>query len=429
MNFIRVAICFLIVSVQCTAQTWSNVGGGMYGGYVNAMYANDSMLYAGGTFIGPGSHIAQWNGTNWSSLSSGINGDVYSLCVYKKNLYAGGYFSEAGGISASSFAEWNGSNWIPWGKFNPVTALDTANNYLYSSSYSDIWRFNGSNGFPLSGFISMQINKFILYRNKLYAAGYGYKRIGGVSYGGTYEGLLYKIKLSGTSFTPVLVGAFYSSAGMPDLYSLAVHDSNLYIGGTFDTVNGHVIHNIVVYNGSGFSSVGGNINGTVNALAEYNGKLYAGGYFDSAGTIHVDNIACWNDTSWSSLGKGVNNEVFCMVPFNGELYVGGGFTSPGNYIAKYNSNSVAEVKNFEAVTIYPNPNNGVFKIGVPKTMNNSRIVIYNILGQEISRFNLNNTIDEVNIEGSSAGIYVYKIETPGGEKQATGRFIIYSTPH
>jgi trimeric autotransporter adhesin len=359
MNLIKIAICFLIVSLQCSAQTWSAVGNGVYGGYVNAMYANDSILYAGGTFIGPGSHIAQWDGVSWSSLSSGINGDVYSLCIYKNNLYAGGYFSKVGGISAAGFVEWNGSNWIPWGAFNTVTALDTANNFLYSSSYySAITRFNGSIGWFMSGNINIQINKFILYKNNLYVAGYGYKIGGG---GLSYEGFLYQLKLSGTSFTSILVGAFYSSSNMPDLYTMAIHDSNLYIGGTFDTVNGQVIHNIAVYNGNNFLPVGGSINGTVNALTQYNGKLYAGGYFDSAGTTRVNNVACWNDTLWTSLGNGVNNEVFSMTTFKGDLYVGGGFTSPGNYIAKFNPAKIPDtIPIFNSVTLYPNPNNGFF---------------------------------------------------------------------
>ena len=52
---------------------------------------------------------------NWAPLGSGMNGSVYSLAVSGGNLYAGGQFTMAGGVSATNIAEWNGNSWSALG--------------------------------------------------------------------------------------------------------------------------------------------------------------------------------------------------------------------------------------------------------------------------------------------------------------------------
>ena len=78
-------------------------------------------LYAGGNFTQAGgitaSHVARWNGSAWSFLGDvmfpGTNDDVWALSVDGAgNLYAGGDFTHAGGVSASRIACWTGSAWV-----------------------------------------------------------------------------------------------------------------------------------------------------------------------------------------------------------------------------------------------------------------------------------------------------------------------------
>ncbi len=73
-------------------------------------------LYAGGNFTTAGgvtvNYIAKWDGTSWSALGSGMNGTVYALAVDASgNLYAGGGFTTAGGVAANNIAKWNGTSW------------------------------------------------------------------------------------------------------------------------------------------------------------------------------------------------------------------------------------------------------------------------------------------------------------------------------
>jgi hypothetical protein len=86
---------------------------------VGALAVSGSTLYAGGSFTTAGgsaaNNIAQWNGTNWSALGSGINIYVNALAVSGSTLYAGGDFTTAGGNAANNIAQWNGSGWSALG--------------------------------------------------------------------------------------------------------------------------------------------------------------------------------------------------------------------------------------------------------------------------------------------------------------------------
>ena len=76
---------------------------------------------AGNMYAG-GENIAKWDGTAWSSLGS-IMGDGSSYYVRVDalavdgagRLYAGGRFTTAGGVSANNIAQWDGTAWSPLG--------------------------------------------------------------------------------------------------------------------------------------------------------------------------------------------------------------------------------------------------------------------------------------------------------------------------
>jgi hypothetical protein len=123
------------VTLNCVARlsgaTWVPLGSGVSlpGGnpVVSALTVFDDgsgpALYAGGMFSSaggfPANNIAKWNGTSWSTLGSGFTGGatvkVNSLVVYDDGtgpaLYAGGIFTQAGGLPSPGLAKWNGSTW------------------------------------------------------------------------------------------------------------------------------------------------------------------------------------------------------------------------------------------------------------------------------------------------------------------------------
>jgi hypothetical protein len=103
------------------ALSFADVGGGT-NGFIYAMTVYKNELYVGGRFTTAGGvsahNIAKWNGTTWSALGEGTAknvsyGDsaVFCLATYHDTLYAGGYFDKAGGLNTPRIAKWDGAAW------------------------------------------------------------------------------------------------------------------------------------------------------------------------------------------------------------------------------------------------------------------------------------------------------------------------------
>jgi hypothetical protein len=114
--------------------------------YVYALAVSGSTLYAGGGFTTAGgsaaNYIAQWNGSSWSALGSGMNNYVYALAVSGSTLFAGGYFTTEGGSAAHDIAQWNGGSWSALGS--------GMNNYVYALAVSGSTLYAGG-GFTTAG--------------------------------------------------------------------------------------------------------------------------------------------------------------------------------------------------------------------------------------------------------------------------------------
>ncbi len=99
---------------------WQACGTGTHNianGHIKDLTVFDNKLIAGGYFSSMGgvsntNHIAAWNGSSWSALGEGVNGDywphVWGMCECKSNLYVGGRFTVAGTDStAGNVACWS----------------------------------------------------------------------------------------------------------------------------------------------------------------------------------------------------------------------------------------------------------------------------------------------------------------------------------
>ena len=104
--------------------TWSSLGtgtaNGVSGGYVAALAVNGSNVYVGGLFTSaggsPASRVARWDGSAWNTLGTGaaegVNNSVGALAISSTGtLYVGGQFTQAGGATANYIASWDGSSW------------------------------------------------------------------------------------------------------------------------------------------------------------------------------------------------------------------------------------------------------------------------------------------------------------------------------
>ena len=93
------------------------------------------------------------------------------------------------------------------------------------------------------------------------------------------------------------------------IYSVAKFGDYIYIGGSFDTINGENAPGIARGKDGVWSSLSLQLSdgAVVRAMTVYNGALYVGGDFAKAGAVDVNdvpywldvnNIARWNGSGW-----------------------------------------------------------------------------------------------------------------------------------
>lgn len=270
-------------------------------------------LYAGGYFTSAGggflNYAAKWNGTAWSPLASSVDGPVVALSkdAYG-SIYAGGSFKITGMLTTNYIAKWNGDTWSGFGS--------GMNNIVRALAVDSQTSGCTTNGNPC-----------------LYTGG-DFTTAGG-------SPAKYIAKWNGASWNAL-------GSGMNGQVSSLVMDTsgNLYVGGNFTTADGLAVNYIAKWNGSSWSAMGSGMNGQVNSLAvDSAGNLFAGGAFTTAGGVAANYLAKWNGSTWSNLGTGMSGPGSVGVnalstDSSGNLYAGGVFTAAGGVaasnVAKWN---------------------------------------------------------------------------------------------
>jgi hypothetical protein len=105
---------------------------------ITALHVHDDgrgrALYAGGdmrTFgVQTVNRVARWDGTSWTALAEGVNGEALTLGVFDHGegpqLYASGLFDQASGVAAEHIARWDGAAWHALGGGLPDPANSMA---------------------------------------------------------------------------------------------------------------------------------------------------------------------------------------------------------------------------------------------------------------------------------------------------------------
>jgi hypothetical protein len=451
-------VCLQLNIFSQVTVNWGPLGTGL-NGTAQCMIVYNSKLIVGGSFSTAGgtlaNRIAAWDGSNWSTLGSGItgnntslaagvdgcsnssNGFVYALEIFNGDLYAAGNFTNAGGVIAANIAKWNGITWSSVG--------------------------GGIRG------VNLGVRSLKVYNNELYVGG-------SFDSAGTIK-VKSLAKWNGLTWADVGGGIKKLVYGIQNQIVAAMDTLNnsLYIGGRFDSVGVITANNIAKWNGSSWSSLGAGINlatilstqisvfnltsyhniiyagngqagvskwDGVNwsavggglstgglppkgyASAKLGGDLYIAGEFLSAGAIYgTCRVARWNDFNWSLVGipavanqAGFKSSVKCLAVYNSELYAGGCFTSeiqlspafnPENHIARFlNVVGVKESINKSQIHISPNPSTGQFNLD--GLVGENTIEVTDITGrilftEKTSTENYTLKLDVV------ASIYFYKI--------------------
>jgi hypothetical protein len=287
---------------------------------ISDIAASDSDLYVGGIFATAGgltvNNVAKWNSNSvsWFGLGlgtgSGANNAVSAMAVSGNTLYVSGSFSQVGGVAGTgSIAKWDGTNWKALG--TGVTGVAGCVKAIGVSG-SDVY------------------------------VGGSCTKAGGVANTGSiarWDGTNWK---SMGTWVPATNGT---------VTAIGVGGSDVYVGGSFTQAGGVLAYHIAKYNkiSNVWSPLGTGITGwisnsTINAIGVINANnVYVGGSFIKVGGVAgTGSIARWDGTSWKALGTGVTGGIVNDIAVSSSnVYVGGSFTKAGGvantaYIASWN---------------------------------------------------------------------------------------------
>ncbi|MBE7493500.1 MAG: hypothetical protein HS117_00990 [Verrucomicrobiaceae bacterium] len=320
-----------------TGGSWSSVGAGLSSTLstpkVYALSATGNQLYVGGLFSHAGGisspNVAEWNGTSWAAVGNGTGGRVNAICVGGTNVYAGGTFTSAGGSSISRVAVWNGTAWsgLSSGVNGTVYALTWHSGSLFAggafttaggSSALRVASWNGSAWSAVGGGFNAEVRALIPWNGGILA--------GGLFSGGSLNGVSF---WNGTAWSAV--GGGTEAAGK--VYGITTSGSEFFAGGAFAKASGRLAKNAARWNGTEWTSLGQGLAHEVAALAFSGNDLYLGGFFETVGGITARYIARWDGTNWATLGTGANDYITALEVVGTNLYAGGNFTSIGGVSA------------------------------------------------------------------------------------------------
>ena len=259
---------------DAVAGAWVSVVAGC-NGVINVLkFDAIGNLYIAGEFTNwgdaNGNYIVKWDGSNLSSLGTGLNYYCYALAIDNNGiLYAGGLFTLAGGVANTTrIAKWNGSVWAP---------LST-------------------------GILNGQVNKIIVDKNNnLFIVG-SFVNVGDAN--GDYV-----VKWTGSAWISLGTGSNAT------LYAAALDETgNLYVGGNTTNLGGVTVTYFGRWNGQKWEALGGGINDTVLQIVINNNLIYIAGFFTTAGNITLlDRVAVY-------LGNGIYQPLDINLPGSATVY-------------------------------------------------------------------------------------------------------------
>ena len=306
-------------------KSWRNIGGisstsGI--AFVSSIVVDGDNVYVGGAFDRAGGvsvkNVAVYSRSagSWRALGSGVEGSINAIALGYDGLYVGGDFSSAGGVATTSIARWDGSQWhgLAGGVNGFVNAIAVMDSTVFVAG-----------GFDRAG--DTVVSNIARWRPDTAT----WTRLTAISWLAGDD----PIRLEGNGVDNVV-------------RSLTVSGKELYVGGTFITAfpGDFTETNLTVryvarwrefegdplYNTSWWGRLGKGMNGFVNALTFHKDGLYAAGVFNRAGGQLAEGIARWDGLRWFNLRTGTGNNIFAMAVESENVWVGGEFNQPGTGI-------------------------------------------------------------------------------------------------
>lgn len=208
--------------------------------------------------------------------------------------------------------------------------------------------------------------------------------------------------------------------------------SNPYIGVPAEATNVLAIGAVQANeNYAAFSSIGPSFDGRVkpdvmaqgqNAyVATTAGSITAASGTSFSGPIMAGMIASF----WQAVPSLTNQQVVNLVKQSSDRFnlptFQYGYGIPDFQLAIANAALDVNEATSSNFVVYPNPTKGIISISIPNGFDNSKIAIYNSLGQTILEQNINQSNATLSLENLNSGVYFYKIASANATQ--TGKII------
>lgn len=341
---------------------------------VLSLHLKDSILYAGGSFLGYGS--TRKYGAVASVASAEVmdypqpDGPIYcSAPDGNGGWYIGGIFSHVGDSARSGLAHINHlgkvSSWNPVMEYNSIVySLAVSDTEVYAggsfTSVSGIPRKNlagikrsDATLTPLSFNINSYVNAVALMGDTLIFGG-DFQQVNGQPHAYLARAFLIDNSLASG---PLVNG---------DVRAITIDESFIYIGGEFTTVDGQPRNHIVRFGrlNTDLTSWEPSVDNSVYCILPVDSTVYIGGYFDAVNSTPRENLASINANtgavnSWTA---DCNSYVNSIAVADSTLIIGGDFFYAGNTF----SPRLAQVSRTTGLALpwNTNPNNVIQTVSV-----------------------------------------------------------------
>jgi hypothetical protein len=348
--------------------SWQGLGAGLGAAnatqpVVQALAVYNGSLVAGGTFTSSGAtplgSIARWNGSAWTTFSTGTTRDfgtqaVNALAIAPNgDLIAGGSFTTAGNnstvspltVTVNRLARWNGTIWSAINPGNTTTAQKGVNGGVNAIAFTPAGDLVAAGGFttagPVTSGTNLTVNRIARWTSSdginwtAHQLGSGLgasvnavavKSNGDIIAGGGFTdppttvagqaatpSASYVIRWDNASSAWVAMDNGVGTAGTNDgnVRALTVTASgDVIAAGDFWTANGNYVGELARWNGTAWSAIWSqaDVRQVTSLLGRADGSVVVGGSFKSANGVAANGVAVWDGTNaggWAGVTSGL----------------------------------------------------------------------------------------------------------------------------
>lgn len=282
-------------------------GSFMFGRGLNASSAYRALVYNG---------IARWNGVTWNSIGNGAGYEVKVLTAAGDYLYAGGVFTNIGGVNGTNVARMH----------LPTRTWESLNLRLEAT-----WNNSSFNN---------EVRAIAVNGNDVYIGG-NFTKVNGQNAPGI-------VKWNAVTKTASLLGSGVAINNASDgPYSIVVDGNDVIVGG------GYIFGTSFIkrWNGSAWTDLPASlIKAYVYSMAVIGDTLFAAGTWGTSGSgAYLQKIHKSGTGSWTTIGRGgvgPNKTVYAIAAgSNGWLYAAGDFAAIGTGGTQLLTGGVTRYKN------------------------------------------------------------------------------------